>query len=284
MHRARRGPWRCRKRARASRGGRAWRDAAAQSSVGGARAVGRRSGGGHANARRRHRLRDHRQRCDGAVRRRRGSEGARGGAHRIRRHRRSARPARTALRRSCRVTRIARAQREMASAIAHALQRWRHRAARGGHRRRQVARLSAPRAALGGGERRADGRVDEHDQPAGAARRQGSPVSARRAYRSAGALRAAQGMAQLSLPLSARAGVERGAGTLRQRYRERARGDSCVVRAHRGWLARGSRGAAARGGVGRGGGGVGSLSARSSARSSTSAFSSRRDVWLRRRT
>ena len=86
------------------------------------------------------------------------------------------------------------------------LQRRRRRAARGGHRRRQVARLSRARAALGGGEQRAHDRVDEHDQPAGAARRQGSAVSREGAERSAGALRAAQGVAQLSLLVAARAG------------------------------------------------------------------------------
>ena len=57
-----------------------------------------------------------------------------------------------------------------------ALQRRRRRAARGGNRRRQVARLSRAGAALGGGERRAHDRLDEHDQPAGAARRQGPAV------------------------------------------------------------------------------------------------------------
>ena len=59
-----------------------------------------------------------------------------------------------------------------------AVQRGRHRTARGGDRRRQVARLPRARAALGGGERRAHRRVDQHDQPAGAARRQGPSLVA----------------------------------------------------------------------------------------------------------
>ena len=62
-------------------------------------------------------------------------------------------------------------QRAMAVRDRAAVQRRRRRAARGGNGRRQVARLSRSGAALGGGERRAHGRVDEHDQPPGAARR-----------------------------------------------------------------------------------------------------------------
>ena len=56
------------------------------------------------------------------------------------------------------------------------VQRRRRRPPRGGNRRRQIARLPRSRAALGRGERRAHGRVDEHDQPAGAARRKGPAV------------------------------------------------------------------------------------------------------------
>ena len=98
------------------------------------------------------------------------------------------------------------------------LQRRRRRAARGGHRRRQVARLSRARAALGGGERRAHDRVDEHDQPAGAARRQGSAVSRDGAHRPEGALRAAQGLAQLPLPVAARAGARSAQRAVRRRH------------------------------------------------------------------
>ncbi len=58
-----------------------------------------------------------------------------------------------------------------------AVQRRRHRAARGGNGHRQVVRLPGAGAPMGGGERRAHGRVHQHHQPAGAARRQGPPVS-----------------------------------------------------------------------------------------------------------
>ena len=104
-----------------------------------------------------------------------------------------------------------------------ALQRGRRRAARGGHRRRQVARLPRAGAALGRGERRAHGRVDEHDQPAGAARRQGPAVPRAGAHRPDGALRAAEGVAQLPVPAAARAGAAAPARAVRGRDGERAR-------------------------------------------------------------
>ncbi len=57
--------------------------------------------------------------------------------------------------------------------------------------------------------------VDQHHQPAGAVGRQGSPLPGRRAGRSAGALRVAQGVAQLHLPLSAGSSARGGGDALR---------------------------------------------------------------------
>ena len=129
-------------------------------------------------------------------------------------------------------------QREMARTIADALQRRGRRPARSGHRRRQVARLSASRAQMGRAQRRAHRRVDEHDQSAGAARSKGSAVSRARARRRAeGAFRAAQGLAQLSLPAAARAGEAHRRGSVRQ-FERWPRGYFAVgVNDHR-WLAR----------------------------------------------
>ena len=150
-------------------------------------------------ARWRHRLRDHRQRCDRSLRRRRSAEGA---SHRADRRRATSANALgpdgpiAAL--------LARyedrpAQREMASAIATLYNDGGIALLEAGTGVGKSLGYLLPALALGGRERRAHGRLDEHDQSAGAARRQGSSVSARRAHRSAGAIRTAQGMAQLSL-------------------------------------------------------------------------------------
>ena len=89
------------------------------------------------------------------------------------------------------------------------------------------------------------------------------PFLARRAHRSAGALRAAQGMAQLSLP---RCGSSRrssaGPRCSTMALRTELEDDSRVGRAHGRRLARRSADAAARRGVGRGRGGAGPLPAR----------------------
>ena len=137
--------------------------------------------------------------------------------------RRAARARRADRRAARRATRTARASARWPSASRGCTRR-RHRADRGRHRRRQVARLSRAGAALGRGERRAHGRLDQHDQPAGAARRQGPAVPAGALARPARALRAAQGMAELSLPPAARAGARRRAHAVRRRRRARARG------------------------------------------------------------
>ncbi len=89
------------------------------------------------------------------------------------------------------------------------LQRRRRADARGGHRRRQVVRLPGAGAGLGARQRRAHRRLDQHHQPAGTAGRQGpaaAPARARR-RRAPAHVRAAQGMAELSLPRPARDGA-----------------------------------------------------------------------------
>ena len=133
-------------------------------------------------------------------------------------------------------------------------------------------------------ERRAHGRVDEHDQPAGAARRQGSAVPREGARRPAGALRAAQGMAQLSLPRAARAGARLGQRAVRGRRAGRARRDSRLGGAHARRLAERPADGAARRGLGRGRRRARPLPARAVSARTASASSSRRAARRRRRT
>ena len=69
-----------------------------------------------------------------------------------------------------------RSQRDMAALHRRRLQRRRDRAARGRHRRREVVRLPGARAALGADQPGAHDREHQHDQPPGAAGRQGPPA------------------------------------------------------------------------------------------------------------
>ncbi len=205
---------------------------------------------------------DHRQRRARAVRRRGGAARRARHATRHGRHRRGSRARMARSRDCCRSTRTVRPsasspRRSRSSTTTAASD-----CSRQGTGIGKSLGLPHPGAAMGRGERRAHGRVHQHDQPAGTARRQGPAVSRARARRPAGAVRAAQGMAQLPVPDAARAGRVHGHRAVRGVVRQRARRTHRVGRANDGWLAQRHAGAAACGAVGRGLGRAGPVQSR----------------------